>query len=222
MAYTIGNTPVTQVKIGTTPISKIMIGTTKVWPVIQDHRVTKVSIGHHHSLFLRPDGTVWSCGMNVYGALGRYTTVYSSSTVPNLGPIPGLANVKDICAGGASSYFLLNNGDVLNCGYNLSGELGRFTSSSEGNAIGKIDHPYGPIVEITASAYEGMSAYFRTQSGQQTAGERKIVEIYRQLKGENKIFAAQFISRLKADWQSGKLTRQETVDKIVQMLTAIN
>ena len=61
-----------------------------------------------------------------------------------------------------------------------------------------------------------------TQSGQQTAGERKIVEIYRQLKGENKIFAAQFISRLKADWQSGKLTRQETVDKIVQMLTAIN
>jgi len=61
----------------------------------------------------------------------------------------------------------------------------------------------------------------QTESREQTA-KREIAAIYRRLKGEDRVFATKFISRLQADWQKGKLTKQDALDKIIQMLMAIN
>ena len=57
---------------------------------------------------------------------------------------------------------------------------------------------------------------------EEQAGNKRIVELYRQLKGEDKAFAAKFIRRLEGDWQKGNMTKQEAWEKIARMLTAIN
>jgi alpha-tubulin suppressor-like RCC1 family protein len=73
------------------------------------------------SLFLKRNGTVWSCGYNVYGSLGTGTTSTEEHT-PVL--INGLSNVKAISAGGLHSLFLKNDGTVWACGSNSSGQTG--------------------------------------------------------------------------------------------------
>ncbi len=80
--------------------------------------------GCHHSLLLHEDGTVWSCGQNSYGELGR-----AGNSEYMMGKIPELTDVVSIAAGNGNSLFLRSDGKVLSCGSNKYGVLGRPTVS---------------------------------------------------------------------------------------------
>lgn len=73
--------------------------------------VVAVSAGTRHSLFLRADGTVYSCGWNKYGALGIESDAQPVDPLygqfaPFPTPVFGLTDVKLIAAGGHSSLFV--------------------------------------------------------------------------------------------------------------------
>lgn len=83
--------------------------------------VTAVSASYTHSLFLKKDGTVWTCGLNKFGGLGDNTTDLKTTPVQ----VPGLTGIKAIAAGPSFSLFLKDDGTVWGCGVNASGELGQ-------------------------------------------------------------------------------------------------
>ncbi len=82
--------------------------------------IVAVSAGGNHTLFLKNDGTVWSCGLNYAGQLGDGTTVDKSEVVQVL----GLNNIVAINAGDRHSLFLKSDGTAWSCGENTFGELG--------------------------------------------------------------------------------------------------
>lgn len=77
-----------------------------------------IAAGHGHSLFLKSDGTVWSCGANWGGQLGDGT--YSDRWTP----IPVIADIKAIAAGEMHSLFLKTDGTVFAVGAGNDGRLG--------------------------------------------------------------------------------------------------
>jgi alpha-tubulin suppressor-like RCC1 family protein len=90
--------------------------------------VKEVSAGTYHSLFLKKDGTVFSCGQNSYGQLGINVSHIST----NLEELKIMHQVKDsknnfikdivqVSAGHTHSLFLKNDGTVFICGtYNIN------------------------------------------------------------------------------------------------------
>lgn len=69
---------------------------------------------------LRSDGTVWSWGYGLHGALGNGST--ANSLVPV--PVTGLSDVVAIAAGSATGYALTSDGTVWAWGYGVHGALG--------------------------------------------------------------------------------------------------
>jgi len=82
--------------------------------------ITAIMGGHHHSLALKNDGTVWAWGYNYYGQLGNGTNTNSNVPVR----VSGLAGITKIAGGGLHSLALKNDGTVWAWGYNYYGQLG--------------------------------------------------------------------------------------------------
>lgn len=88
--------------------------------------IVEVSCGYYHSLMLKSDGTVLSCGYNTYGQLGVNST--QTWTVPR--PVVGssgvgtLTNIIQIDAGSHSSVALRNDGTVWAWGNGAHGTMG--------------------------------------------------------------------------------------------------
>jgi alpha-tubulin suppressor-like RCC1 family protein len=78
-----------------------------------------VAAGSYHSVFLKPDGTVWTFGSNVAGALGSKWGVDRSE------PEQVMSGAVDVAAGGLHTVVLKADGSVWTFGSNLSGQLGR-------------------------------------------------------------------------------------------------
>ena len=75
----------------------------------------------NHSLILKNDGTLWSCGNNQYGELGLGDTTNRTTftQVTTNGD-----DVKSIYCGGNHTLILKNDGTLWGCGYNGYGQLG--------------------------------------------------------------------------------------------------
>ena len=94
------------------------------------------SCAYTHSLFLDETGSVWSCGGNNYGQLGRGDTVdiNAAQKIIELPPIVAA------CAGYDFSLFLDADGSVWSCGNNNRGQLatGNNTNRSKAERIAGI------------------------------------------------------------------------------------
>ena len=77
-------------------------------------KVTQVSLGNSHSLFLTEDGEILSCGIDDYGRLG--TGASSNATVP--APLTELVDdtIVQVAAGNAHSIALTDDGKIFTWG----------------------------------------------------------------------------------------------------------
>ncbi|GAN34668.1 MAG: hypothetical protein DYG83_16235 [Candidatus Brocadia sp. AMX2] len=94
--------------------------------------VPQLAGGGHHSLVLKPDGTVWAWGRNDFGQLGNGTT--SDSTIPiQVNTVPGKTGnfngITAIAGGWSYSVALKFDGTVWGWGRNDFGQLGNGTTN---------------------------------------------------------------------------------------------
>lgn len=82
--------------------------------------VRAISATNHHALAVGNEGSVWSWGMNRYGALGDASTDDRSTPAR----VSGLADIIAVAAGGFHSLALGRGGAVWAWGSNGSGQLG--------------------------------------------------------------------------------------------------
>jgi alpha-tubulin suppressor-like RCC1 family protein len=98
--------------------------------------ITSVSAGVFHSLFLKSNETVYSCGYNYRGELGDGTTTSRNLAVQvKLDENTFLTDITAISGGGIHSLFLKNNGEVYACGWNELAQLGDGTITSRSFAV---------------------------------------------------------------------------------------
>lgn len=119
--------------------------------------VTKVVCGDWHSLFLKSDSTVISCGFNNLGALGVGTNELMKTSPVN---VIGLTGITDIAAGGGHSLFLKSNGTVWACGSNINGELGDGTTAPKNIPI-----QIASLSNVISIAAAGSCSYFVKSDG---------------------------------------------------------
>jgi alpha-tubulin suppressor-like RCC1 family protein len=81
-----------------------------------------VAAGSVHTCAITAGGTLVCWGANDSGQLGNGTTAASPTTAPT--PVPGLAGVEAVAAGGAHTCARLTGGTVACWGSDTSGQLG--------------------------------------------------------------------------------------------------
>ena len=83
--------------------------------------IKKIYCGAEHTFILKNDGTLWSCGHNIYGELGlgdtshRYTFTQITTNADD---------IKSVYCGAYHTFILKNDGTLWGTGYNSSGGLG--------------------------------------------------------------------------------------------------
>lgn len=96
-------------------------------------RVVDIAAGGRHSLLLRSNGSVWTCGSNNYGQAGLGATA-STPTWTQITSIPG-AVFSGVSAGYEHSFILRNNGALYTAGRNQSGQLGLSSSTTQATSF---------------------------------------------------------------------------------------
>jgi len=104
--------------------------------------------GGYHALALRADGTVWSWGDNEFGKLGRGTP---GDFDPYAAPIPGLANVTKVAAGGEFNLALRADGSVWAWGRNQYRQLGDGTTTDSTTPVRATD--FDDVVDLGAGVF---------------------------------------------------------------------
>ena len=75
----------------------------------------------YHSLILKNNDTLWSCGYNAYGQLGLGDTT-NRTTFTQI--TTNTDNIKEVYCGGSYTIILENDGTLWSCGNNGDGQLG--------------------------------------------------------------------------------------------------
>src|SRR5215472_8356134 len=99
-----------------------------VWhlaPIQASTLLTPIGGGGEHSLFLKPDGSLWAAGDNASGQLGDGTFYHTNKLERIVG-----SNVVAVAAGGNHSLFLKSDGSLWAMGDNSYGQLGDGTFNS--------------------------------------------------------------------------------------------
>ena len=91
--------------------------------------VKQIACGNSHTVILKNDGSIWSCGYNYYGQLGlsdssnRAAFTQITTNINN--------DVKQIACGYNCTVILKTDGTVWTCGYNGYGQLGLGNNTSQ-------------------------------------------------------------------------------------------
>ncbi len=117
-----------------------------------------VASGGDHTLLLKNNGTVWTCGYNNKGQLGDGTT--TNHTAP--AQIAGLTGIVAVAAKSSTSLFLKNDGTVWGCGYNAQGQLG---NNSTTDALAPVQVQGLATHSITAISTGGFHSLFLESDG---------------------------------------------------------
>ena len=87
--------------------------------------VKQVACGRYHSIILKKDGSLWTCGQNSFGQLGLGTKDSNAHTTFQQVTTNINNDVKKIACGyGTHTVILKNDGSVWVCGDNQYGQLG--------------------------------------------------------------------------------------------------
>jgi alpha-tubulin suppressor-like RCC1 family protein len=114
-----------------------------------DGSIIAIAAGGYHSLFLKSDGSVWSCGYNNTGQLGDGTNTNKNLAVQAI----GLTGITALAAGQMHSVFLDNNGAPWACGFNGEGELGDGSNTNK-NMVVQLNSTFGgEVTHIAAGAW---------------------------------------------------------------------
>jgi alpha-tubulin suppressor-like RCC1 family protein len=97
--------------------------------------VKKAVAGGNFTLLLKEDGSLWSCGANDLGQLGKNTSDGAFDFGKNLVPFQIASNVVDVAAGNAFAIYLDDNGRVFGFGINRYGQLGAAHSGDTGAIV---------------------------------------------------------------------------------------
>ena len=92
----------------------------------------QVAGGVNHTVAIKTDGTLWTCGYNNYGQLGDNTIAHKSSPVQT---IAGGTNWKQIACGSYHTAAIKTDGTLWTWGQNTYGELGDNTIVHESSPV---------------------------------------------------------------------------------------
>ena len=83
--------------------------------------IKEICCGYNHTLILKNDGTLWSCGENDVGQLGLGDKT-SKTTFTKI--TTNTDDIKSVCCGFYQTFILKNDGTLWSCGRNNCGQLG--------------------------------------------------------------------------------------------------
>ena len=112
-----------------------------------------VAAGVEHSVYVTPDGHVWTWGLNHYGQLG--TDEDLSVVHPSPIQVPNLDNVIAVASGDYHILALKNDGTVVAWGENGGGELGDGTTIWASHPVGVSG--LSNIIAIAAKGAQSMA-----------------------------------------------------------------
>ena len=92
----------------------------------------QVACGSDHAAAIKTDGTLWSWGSNLYGAIGDNTTVDKSSPVTT---IAGGTNWKQVACGERYTAAIKTDGTLWSWGAGSSGKLGDNTAGNKSSPV---------------------------------------------------------------------------------------
>ena len=121
--------------------SDVLTATYTITPSVEGD-LPQVATGEEYTLFIKPDGTLWTFGANGSGQLGDGTTADKNT------PIKIMNNVAAVSAGAHHTLIVKNDGTLWACGSNWHGELGDGTKTNRKQPV--------KIMENVASASAGL------------------------------------------------------------------
>jgi alpha-tubulin suppressor-like RCC1 family protein len=92
----------------------------------------QVACGQYHIAAIKTDGTLWTCGYNLYGQLGDGTTTNRSSPVTTSG---GGTNWKQVASGLNTQIAIKTDGTLWAWGRNENGQLGTNNTSNYSSPV---------------------------------------------------------------------------------------
>jgi alpha-tubulin suppressor-like RCC1 family protein len=110
------------VALRSSPVQTIAFGTN--WK--------QVACGHRHTAAIKTDGTLWTWGINTYGALGDNTRTHRSSPVQT---VAFGANWKQVSCGESYTAAIKTDGTLWLWGYNYYGSLGDNTRTYRSSPV---------------------------------------------------------------------------------------
>ena len=149
--------------------------------------VIAMACGTLHSIVLKRDGTVWSCGNNESGLLGDGTTKNSNVFIQSKDySDKPLSGVIAIAAGMEHSLALKSDGTVWAVGYNKYGELSTGDTNNRSTFAQSLDNSLKPITDAEAiSAGWGHTIVLKKDGTVWTSGRNPYGQLGNSASGSN-------------------------------------
>ena len=116
--------------------------------------VKEISAFYTHTAILKEDGSLWMCGRNNVGQLGKGTQKFK------VRPTKIMSGVQAVDTGGSHTVILKEDGSVWMCGYNKYGQLGDGTTKNRTTPVQilllhDLKQENAVVSRIAAQAYTG-------------------------------------------------------------------